>query len=174
MSYRESLRDIEVCPRAQHSKLYHIGIRGRVSRATLADANEDRDWCIYADFAEGSIRIARPLYAEDSFGVDLDETVYALDATTIDLCLSVFPRAPFQRAKAAVKLHTLLDLRGNIPAFIHISGARWYDVPDGTTSRCSTNSSSSPAPSMSWTAAISISHASIRTPAGTQSRRFSA
>ncbi len=127
LTYRESLRDIEACLRAQNSKLYHMGIRGRVSRATLADANEKRDWRIYADFAEGLIRIARPLYAEDSFGVDLDETVYALDATTIDLCLTLFPWAPFQRSKAAIKLHTLLDLRGNIPAFIHITGARWHD-----------------------------------------------
>ncbi len=127
LTYRESLRDIEACSRAQHSKLYHMGIRGRVSRATLADANEKRDWRIHADFAEGLIRIARPLYAEDAFGVDLDETVYALDATTIDLCLSLFPWAPFQRSKAAVKLHTLLDLRGNIPAFIHITDAHWHD-----------------------------------------------
>ncbi len=127
LTYRESLRDIEVCLRAQHSKLYHLGIRGRVSRATLADANEKRDWRIHADFAQALIRIARPLYAEDSFGVDLDETVYALDATTIDLCLTLFPWAPFQQSKAAIKLHTLLDLRGNIPAFIHITGARWHD-----------------------------------------------
>ncbi len=127
LTYRESLRDIEACLRAQHAKLYHMGIRGRVSRSTLADANEKRDWRIHADFAEGLIRIARPLYAEDSFGVDLDETVYALDATTIDLCLTLFPWAPFQRSKAAIKLHTLLDLRGNIPAFIHITDARWHD-----------------------------------------------
>ncbi len=127
LTYRESLRDIEVCLRAQNSKLYHMGIRGRVSRATLADANESRDWRIHADFAQALIRIARRLYVEDSFGVDLDETVYALDATTIDLCLTLFPWAPFQRSKAAIKLHTLLDLRANIPAFIHITGARWHD-----------------------------------------------
>ncbi len=127
LTYRESLRDIEACLRAQHAKLYHMGIRGHVSRSTLADANEKRDWRIYADFAGGLIRIARPLYAADSFGVDLDETVYALDATTIDLCLTLFPWAPFQRSKAAIKLHTLVDLRGNIPAFIHITDARWHD-----------------------------------------------
>ena len=127
LSYRESLRDIEACLRAQNSKLYHMGIRGRVSRATLADANELRDWRIHADFAQALIGIARALYAEDSFGVELDETVYALDATTIDLCLTLFPWAPFQRSKAAIKLHTLLDLRANIPAFIHITGARWHD-----------------------------------------------
>ncbi len=128
LTYRDSLRDVETCLRAQKAKLYHMGIRGYVSRATLADANERRDWRIYADFAQALIAIARPLYAEDSFGVDLDDTVYALDATTIDLCLSVFPWAPFQRSKAAIKLHTLLDLRGNIPTFIHISDGRWYDV----------------------------------------------
>ena len=128
LTYRDSLRDVETCLRAQKAKLYHMGIRGHVSRATLADANERRDWRIYADFAQALIVIARPLYAEDSFGVELDNTVYALDATTIDLCLSVFPWAPFQRSKAAIKLHTLLDLRGNIPTFIHISDGRWYDV----------------------------------------------
>ncbi len=127
LSYRESLRDIEACLRAQQTKLYHMGIRGRVSRATLADANEKRDWRIHADFAEGLIATARRLYVDDDFGVDLDETVYALDATTIDLCLTLFPWAPFQRSKAAVKLHTLLDLRDNIPAFIHITDAHWHD-----------------------------------------------
>ncbi len=127
LTYRESLRDIEACLRAQQAKLYHMGIRGAVSRNTLANANEKRDWRIYADFAQTLIATARRLYAEDSFGVDLDETVYALDATTIDLCLTLFPWAPFQRSKAAIKLHTLLDLRGNIPAFIHITGARWHD-----------------------------------------------
>ena len=116
LTYRESLRDIEACLRAQHTKLYHMGFRGRISRATLADANEKRDWRIHADFAQALIRIARRLYADDDFGVELDHTVYALDSTTIDLCLAVFPWAPFQRSKAAVKLHTLLDLRGNIPA----------------------------------------------------------
>ena len=128
LTYRESLRDIEACLRAQNSKLYHMGIRGNVSRSTLADANELRDWRIHADFAQALIGIARRLYVDDAFGVDLADTVYALDATTIDLCLTLFPWAPFQRSKAAVKLHTLLDLRGNIPAFIHITDARWHDA----------------------------------------------
>ena len=127
LTYRESLRDIEVCLRARQAKLYHMGIRGAVSRNTLANANEKRDWRIYADFAQTLIATARRLYSDDNFGVDLDETVYALDATTIDLCLTLFPWAPFQRSKAAIKLHTLLDLRGNIPAFIHITTARWHD-----------------------------------------------
>jgi len=127
LTYRESLRDIEACLRSQKTKLYHMGIRGRVSRSTLADANERRDWRIHADFAQALIAIARRLYADDGFGVDLANTVYALDATTIDLCLTLFPWAPFQQSKAAVKLHTLLDLRGNIPAFIHITDARWHD-----------------------------------------------
>jgi hypothetical protein len=121
LTYRESLRDIEVCLRAQSSKLYHLGIRSAVARNTLANANAVRDWRIYADFAQSLIAIARRLYAQEPFGVDLQETVYALDATTIDLCLSVFPWAVFRSAKAAIKLHTLLDLRGNIPTFIHIS-----------------------------------------------------
>jgi hypothetical protein len=124
LTYRESLRDIESSLRAQAAKLYHLGIRGNVSRNTLANANATRDWRIYASFAERLIGIARGLYAEEPFGVDLAETVYALDATTIDLCLSVFPWAPFRSAKAAVKLHTLLDLRGNIPSFIHISDGK--------------------------------------------------
>src|SRR6266851_4429572 len=124
LTYRESLRDIEICLRAQRSKLYHFGIRSTVARNTLAHANAVRDWRIYADFAQSLIAIARPLYAQDSFGVDLQETVYALDTTTIDLCLSVFPWAPFRLAKAAVKLHTLLDLRGNIPTFLHISDGK--------------------------------------------------
>jgi hypothetical protein len=115
LTYRESLRDIEVSLRAQSSKLYHLGIRSTVARNTLANANAVRDWRIYADFAQSLIGIARRLYAQEPFGVDLQETVYALDTTTIDLCLSVFPWAPFRAAKAAVKLHTLLDLRGNIP-----------------------------------------------------------
>ena len=127
LTYRESLRDIEACLRAQRAKLYHMGIRGHVSRATLADANEKRDWRIHADFAQALIGIARRLYVDDPFGVDLDNTVYALDATTIALCLTLFPWAPFQRSKAAIKLHTLLDLRGNIPAFIHITTAKWND-----------------------------------------------
>lgn len=127
-TYRDSLRDIETCLSAQSGKLYHLGIRGAVARSTLADANETRDWRIYADFAQALIAIARPLYAEEPFGVELKESVYALDATTIDLCLSVFPWARFQSTKAAVKLHTLLDLRGNIPTFIHISDGKLHEV----------------------------------------------
>src|SRR5246500_3123185 len=128
LTFRESLRDIEVCLRAQRPKLYHLGIRSAVARNTLANANAVRDWRIYADFAQRLIGIARLLYAQDPFGVDLQETVYALDTTTIDLCLSVFPWAPFRLAKAAIKLHTLLDLRGNIPTFIHISDGKMHDV----------------------------------------------
>ncbi len=128
LTYRESLRDIEACPRAQREKLYHMGIRSRISRSTLADANEVRDWRIYADFAQRLIAMARKLCIDEPFGVDLKDTVYALDTTTIDLCLSVFPWAPFRRAKAAVKLHTLLDLRGNIPTFIHISDGKTHEV----------------------------------------------
>ncbi len=128
LTYRESLRDIEACLRAQKNKLYHMGIRATISRSTLADANEKRDWRIYADFAQALIKIARPLYAEESLGLDLDNTVYALDASTIDLCLSVFPWALFRSTKSAVKLHTLLDLRGNIPTFIHISDGKLHDV----------------------------------------------
>lgn len=128
LTYRESLRDIEACLRAQESKLYHMGIKSRVSRSTLADANEVRDWRIYADFAQSLIGLARRLYAGDPFGVDLKETVYALDASTIDLCLSVFSWAPFRSTKAAIKLHTLLDLRGNIPSFLHISDGKLHDV----------------------------------------------
>lgn len=128
LTFRESLRDIETCLRAQQSKLYHLGIRSNVARNTLANANAVRDWRIYADFAQSLIAIARPLYGEDSFGVDLKNTVYALDTTTIDLCLSVFPWAPFRSAKAAVKMHTLLDLRGNIPSFIHISDGKLHEV----------------------------------------------
>ena len=128
LTYRESLRDIEACLRAQSSKLYHLGIRSAVARNTLAHANAVRDWRIYADFAQSLIGIARRLYAQEPFGVDLQETVYALDATTIDLCLSVFPWALFRSTKAAIKLHTLLDLRGNIPTFIHISDGKLHDV----------------------------------------------
>jgi hypothetical protein len=128
LTYRESLRDIEACLRAQREKLYHMGIRSRISRSTLADANEVRDWRIYADFAQRLIGMARKLYINEPFGVDLKDTVYALDTTTIDLCLSVFPWAPFRSTKAAVKLHTLLDLRGNIPAFIHISDGKMHEV----------------------------------------------
>jgi hypothetical protein len=125
---RESLRDIEACLRVQQSKLYHLGIRSTIARNTLANANAVRDWHIYADFAQSLIGIARPLYVDEPFGVDLKDTVYALDTTTIDLCLSVFPWAPFQATKAAVKLHTLLDLRGNIPTFIHISDGKMHEV----------------------------------------------
>jgi Domain of unknown function (DUF4372)/Transposase DDE domain len=128
LTYRESLRDIEACLRAQQSKLYHMGINSWISRSTLADANESRDWRIYADFAQSLIAIARRLYAEEPFGVDLKDTVYALDASTVDLCLSVFPWAPFRSTKAAIKLHTLLDLRGNIPSFLHISDGKLHEV----------------------------------------------
>ncbi len=128
LTYRESLRDIEACLRSQSAKLYHMGFRSTVSRNTLANANAVRDWRIYADFAQSLIGIARPLYVDEPFGVDLSDTVYALDATTIDLCLSVFPWAPFRSTKAAIKLHTLLDLRGNIPSFIHISDGKMHDV----------------------------------------------
>lgn len=128
LTYRESLRDIEACLNAQSNKLYHMGIRSNVARSTLADANEKRDWRIYADFAQSLIQIARRLYAGEDLGLELDNTVYALDATTIDLCLAVFPWANFRQAKAAVKLHTLLDLRGNIPSFIHISDGKLHDV----------------------------------------------
>jgi hypothetical protein len=128
LTYRESLRDIETCLRAHQSKLYHMGIRGGVSRNTLANANKVRDWRIYADFAQILIQIARDLYVNDTFAVDLANTVYALDSSTIDLCLSVFSWAPFRRTKAAVKMHTLLDLRGNIPTFLHISDGKLNDV----------------------------------------------
>ena len=128
LTYRESLRDIEACLRAQSSKLYHLGIRAPVARNTLANANATRDWRIYCDFAQSLIAMARRLYANEPFGVDLKDTVYALDATTIDLCLSVFPWAPFRSTKAAIKLHTLLDLRGSIPSFIRISDGKWHEV----------------------------------------------
>ena len=128
LTYRESLRDIEACLSAQASKLYHMGLREPIRRSTLSDANEARDWRIYADFAQVLIRQARKLYAADSFGVELAETVYALDSTTIDLCLSVFPWALFRATKAAVKMHTLLDLRGAIPSFLHISDGKLHDV----------------------------------------------
>jgi uncharacterized protein DUF4372/DDE family transposase len=128
LTYRESLRDIEACLSAQAAKLYHMGFREPIRRSTLADANEARDWRIYADFAQVLIRQARKLYAAESFGVELSETVYALDSTTIDLCLSVFPWAPFRATKAAVKMHTLLDLRGAIPSFIHVSDGKLHDV----------------------------------------------
>ena len=128
LTYRESLRDIETCLRAHSAKLYHLGIRGGIARSTLADANETRDWRIYQDFALSLIQTARKLYAEDNFGIELKHTVYALDSTTIDLCLALFPWARFRKHKGAVKLHTLLDLRGNIPTFIHISDGKLHDV----------------------------------------------
>ena len=128
LTYRESLRDIEVCLSAQAAKLYHMGIRTPVKRATLADANERRDWRIYADFAQRLIKQAHKLYATEDLGLDLGNTVYARDSTTIDLCLTMFPWASFRRTKAAVKLHTLLDLRGAIPSFIHISDGKLHDV----------------------------------------------
>jgi hypothetical protein len=128
LTYRESLRDIEACLRSVQGKLYHMGFRGRISRSTLADANESVDWRIYADFAQVLIATARPMYAAESLGFDLDGTVYALDSTTIDLCLSVFPWARFQSTKGAVKMHTLLDLRGSIPTFIEVSDGKLHDV----------------------------------------------
>jgi hypothetical protein len=128
LTYRESLRDIEACLRVAKTKLYHMGIRGKVSRNTLAHANETRDWRIYADFGQALIRIARELYAGEDLGLELDQTVYALDATIIDLCLSVFPWAKFRKGKAAVKLHTLLDLRGSIPVIVRITHGRIHDV----------------------------------------------
>lgn len=128
LTYRESLRDIEACLRAHNSKLYHMGIRGKVSRNTLANANMQRDWRIYADFAQVLILIARNLYIDDDFGVELKQTAYALDATVIDLCLATFPWARFRKQKGAIKLHTLLDLKGSIPTFIHISDGKLHDV----------------------------------------------
>src|SRR5438132_631264 len=128
LTYRESLRDIEACLRAQQSKLYHMGIRGQVSRNTLAHANSVRDWRIYADFAQMLITRARALYADDSFGVELAQTVYALDATTIDLCLALFPWAKFRKHKGAVKLHTLLDLRGSIPTVVIITHGKVHEL----------------------------------------------
>src|SRR5580658_167711 len=128
LTFRESLRDIETCLRAMGTKLYHAGFRSRVSRSTLADANRVHDWRIYADFAQVLIRRARELYANEPLAVTLEQTAYALDSTTIDLCLSLFPWAPFRRRKGAVKVHTLLDLRGNIPCFVHISHGKTHDV----------------------------------------------
>ena len=128
LTYRTSLRDIETCLRAQQPRLYHMGFRGRVSRATLADANETRDWRIYHDFAQGLIGIARDLYRDEPFGVELSETVYAFDSTTIDLCLSLFPWGQFRRRKSAVKLHTLLDVRGSIPTNVYVTGGQVHDV----------------------------------------------
>ena len=128
LTYRESLRDIEACLRAMSGKLYHMGFRGRVSRSTLADANDAHDWRIYADFAQVLIGIARPLHASDPIGVELEQSLYALDSTTIDLCLSLFPWAKFRKHKGAVKMHTLLDLRGNIPTFISVTDGKVHDV----------------------------------------------
>jgi hypothetical protein len=128
LTFRESLRDIESCLRAMSGKLYHMGIGASVARSTLADANETRDWRIFADFAQVLIAKARKLYGQDEFGVELEETVYALDSTTIDLCLALFPWAYFRRSKGAIKLHTLLDVRGSIPSFIHITDGKVHDV----------------------------------------------
>jgi hypothetical protein len=128
LTYRESLRDIEACLRSRRPQLYHLGLRGEISRATLADANESRDWRIYADLAHGLIQQARPLYAHDDLGVELAQTAYALDATTIDLCLSLFPWARFRRTKGAIKMHTLLDLRGSIPTTVSVSEGRTHEV----------------------------------------------
>ena len=128
LTYRESLRDIEACLRSMQGKLYHLGFRGKVARSTLADANESHDWRIFADFAQVLIGIARPLHARDPIGVDLEQSLYALDSTTIDLCLSLFPWAKFRRRKAAVKMHTLLDLHGNIPTFIRVTSGDMHDV----------------------------------------------
>jgi hypothetical protein len=128
LTYRESLRDIDACLRAQPTKLFHLGLRGKVGRSALADAHESRDWRIHFEFAQARIRIARALYVKELLGVELNETVYALDATTIDLCLALFPWASFRATKAAVTLHTLLDLRGAIPALIHISDGKLHDV----------------------------------------------
>jgi hypothetical protein len=128
LTYRESLRDIEACLRGAKPKLYHMGIRSKVSRNTIAHANETRDWRIYADFTQVLIKIARELYAEEDFGLELDQTVYAFDSTILDLCLSVFPWATFRKGKAGIKLHTLLDLQGNIPVIIRITPAIIHDV----------------------------------------------
>lgn len=128
LTFRESLRDIESCLRSMSGRLYHMGFRGKISRSTLADANESRDWRIYADLAMVLIHRARELYVNEPFGIDLDNTVYALDSTTIDLCLALFPWARFRKNKGAVKLHTLLDLRGNIPSFIDITDGKVHDV----------------------------------------------
>ena len=128
LTYRDGLRDIEACLRSLGGKLYHVGFRGRVARSTLADANDAHNWQIYADFAQVLIRTARPLYASDPIGVELDQSLYALDSTTIDLCLSLFPWAKFRKHKAAVKMHTLLDLHGNIPTLISITDGKVHDV----------------------------------------------
>lgn len=128
LTYRESLRGTVICLQSKSNKLYHMGIRGGIARNTLSNANKGRDWRIYEDFAQALITIARPLYANENLGLELDNTIYALDASTIDLCLSVFPWAKLRSTKSAVKLHTLIDLRGNIPTFIHISDGKMHDV----------------------------------------------
>ena len=128
LTYRDGLRDIEACLRSLGGKLYHMGFHGRVARSTLADANDSHDWRIYADFAQVPIRLARPLYASDPIGLELEQSLYALDSTTIDLCLSLFPWAKFRKHKAAVKMHTLLDLYGNIPTFISVTSGQVHDV----------------------------------------------
>jgi len=128
LTYRESLRDIEACLSSQAEKCYHLGLRGKISRSTLADANERRDWRIHSDYAQALIRIARRLYANEPLALELDSTIYALDSTTINLCLTLFPWAPFRTTEAAIKLHTLLDLRGAIPSFIHVSDGTMHDV----------------------------------------------
>lgn len=128
LTYRDSLRDTVLCLRAMQNKLHHVGIQSKVARSTLADANEKRDWRIYCDFAQVPIAQARKLYADDDFGLQLDETVYALDASTIDLCRSLFPWARFRSTKSGIKVHTLLDLRGNIPSFVSITDAKMHDV----------------------------------------------
>ena len=128
LTYRESLHGIEACLLAVSSKLYHMGFRGKVSKSTLADANEAHDWRIFADFAQVLIHLARPMYVKDAIGIDLDSTIYALDSTTIDLCLSLFPWARFRARKGAVKMHTLLDVRGSIPTFIEVTDGKIHDV----------------------------------------------
>jgi hypothetical protein len=156
LTYRESLRDIETCLCVQASRLYHMGFREPIRRSTLADANQSRDWRIYADLAQRLIAQARKLYAKEDLGLDLTNTVYALDSTTIDLCLSAFPWAHFRTTKAAVKMHTLLDLRGNIPSFIHVSDGKLADV------HALDLLLPNPAPSTSWIAAMSTSPAFMR------------
>ena len=156
LTFRESLRDIEVCLRAQGAKLYHLGIRGHVARSNLSDANEKRDWRIYRDLANALIAEARRLYVNDAFGVDLENTVYALDTTTIDLSLKVFPWAHFRRAKAAVKMHTQIDLRGNIPSFIHLSDGKMHEV--------NVLDLMTPEPGPSWIAGSSILRDCIDSP----------
>ncbi len=171
LTFRESLRDIEACLRSVPEKLYHLGFRGYIARSTLADANETRDWRIYADFAQSLIHIARPMYASDPLGVDLDATVYALDSTTIDHCLSVFPWAHFRHQKAAVKMHTVLDLRGSIPLSLR------FPMETIMTYTCWRRSSRNPERSMSWTAPILTSNGAFfvtRTKTGVVlSRRYS-